>query len=147
MEHENDDELMELYQMLIKEHSKKPKNFGELICDCCHHQKGKNPSCGDEIDLFIKLEEYQITDIKFTGQGCALSIASCSLMTEELKNKNVSEANKIIENFIQNILDENNAKEIDGKIYLLTNVKNFPLRVKCVLLSWRSAENILNKVK
>lgn len=133
-------ELDELYQTLIREHSKKPKNFGKIECHC-HHQKGKNPSCGDEIDIYIDIDKNNIKNINFTGEGCALCIASTSILTETLKGKDIKEAIEIITNFIDFIVREHPIKI--KKLTILGGVRNFPLRVKCVLLGWRTAESIL----
>ena len=136
-------ELIEdLYQSMILEHSKHPRNFGALSCSC--FSKGKNPSCGDELTLFIDKDKYQIKDIKFEGQGCAISIASSSLMTQAVKGKTVAEAKIILNSFIDFIIDD---KELDDKhepLHIFSGVKRFPLRVKCVLLAWRTMEHILN---
>ena len=98
---DNDEDLNNLYQSLVLEHSKKPRNFGSLQCSC--HTKGKNPSCGDTIDLYVKTDESKssIEDIKFTGEGCALCIASTSLMTQAVKGKSLDESNKMVHDFIE----------------------------------------------
>lgn len=135
--------IEELYQSMILEHSKHPRNFGNLTCSC--FSKGKNPSCGDEITLFIDKYNNEIKDIKFEGKGCAISMASSSLMTQAVKGKTVQEAQALLNDFISFILED---KELDDKyepLHIFTGVKKFPLRVKCVLLSWRTMEHILKK--
>lgn len=144
---DNDDELNELYQSLVFEHSKKPRNFGAIECSC--HTKGKNPSCGDEIDLYVKTDVNQsiIEDIKFTGEGCALCIASTSLMTQAIKGKDIITATNTVQNFIHFIVEDNTLNEEYEPLHIFSGVKNFPLRVKCVLLGWRALEKSINKIK
>lgn len=138
--------IQELYQSLIREHSKKPRNFG-ILCPCSCHHKGKNPSCGDELELYILTDkENIITDIKFTGDGCALFLSSTSLMTQLIKGKNINEAIKILEDFIAFIIEDDIILNEDyAPLHIFDNIKNFPLRVKCVLLPWRTLEHILTK--
>jgi nitrogen fixation NifU-like protein len=144
---EDNDELNELYQSLVFEHSKKPRNFGTIECSC--HTKGKNPSCGDEINLYVKSDTNQsvIDDIKFTGEGCALCIASTSLMTQAIKGKDLKKATKITEDFIKFITEDATLEEEYEPLHIFSGVKNFPLRVKCVLLGWRALEKSINKIK
>ncbi len=134
-------ELDELYQTMVLEHSKKPKNFGTI--ENSLYAKGKNPSCGDEIDLYMQIEDEHIKDIKFKGQGCALCIASTSIFTDLIKGKEVEKANETIEEFVNFITKE---KDIHiEKLKIFDGIKKFPLRVKCVLLGWRTAESLLKK--
>ena len=144
---DNDDELNELYQSLVFEHSKKPRNFGILECSC--HTKGKNPSCGDEVDLYVKTDVSRtiVEDIKFTGEGCALCIASASLMTQAIKGKNIITATNTVQDFINFIVEDNTLDEEYEPLHIFNGVKNFPLRVKCVLLGWRALEKSINKIK
>ena len=137
----NNIEIDELYQSMVLEHSKKPRNFGTI--ENSLHAKGKNPSCGDEIDLYMLIENEKIKDVKFKGEGCALCIASTSIFTELIKNKEVNETKDTISSFIKFITKEENIKI--EKLKIFESVKNFPLRVKCVLLGWRTAESILKK--
>lgn len=141
-----DKELIEeLYQSLILEHSKRPRNFGTLE-QCTCHQKGKNPSCGDELEVFLKINENtNIEDIKFYGKGCALFMSSSSLMTQIIKGKSIEEANKILSEFIDFILEDDIILNDNYEpLHIFENIKNFPLRVKCVLLPWRTVEYSLN---
>lgn len=134
-------ELDELYQTMVLEHSKKPRNFGNL--ENSLYAKGKNPSCGDEIDLYMHIEGNCIKDIKFKGQGCALCIASTSIFTDLVKGKDSYKATDTINEFIDFITKE---KEINiEKLKIFEGIKKFPLRVKCVLLGWRTAESLLKK--
>ncbi len=144
----DDDELNELYQSLVLEHSKNPRNFGKIEY-ACHHTKGKNPSCGDEINLYVKSEKNNslINEIKFTGQGCALCIASTSLMTQITKNKTLAESEKIANDFINFIVNDVELSEDYEPLHIFKGVKNFPLRVKCVLLGWRALEKSILEIK
>lgn len=136
--------LDELYENLVLEHSRKPKNFGKLTCNC-HSQKGKNPSCGDQLELFINVDNHLIKDVKFEGEGCALSISSASLMTQAIKNKNIDDVKKLLNQFILFINENKDLDEDYEPLHIYKNVHNFPLRVKCVLLPWRTLEKIIEK--
>lgn len=136
--------LDELYENLVLEHSRKPRNFGKLTCNC-HSQKGKNPSCGDQLELFIDVNNNLIKDVKFEGEGCALSISSASLMTQAIKNKNVDDVKKLLNQFILFINENKELDEDYEPLHIYKNVHNFPLRVKCVLLPWRTLEKIIEK--
>lgn len=144
---ENKEELNELYQTLVLEHSKRPRNFGKIECSC--YAKGKNPSCGDEIDLYLKPNSSNdiVEDLKFTGEGCALCIASTSLMTQKIKNKSVIEAKEIVQEFISFIINETKLSNKNEPLGIFNSLKNFPLRIKCVLLGWRALEKLLNDLK
>ncbi len=134
-------ELDDLYQTMVLEHSKKPRNFGTL--ENSLYAKGKNPSCGDEIDLYMHIEGNCIKDIKFKGQGCALCIASTSIFTDLVKGKDSDKATATINEFVDFITKE---KETNiEKLKIFEGIKKFPLRVKCVLLGWRTAESLLKK--
>ena len=91
--------LDELYESLVLEHSRKPKNFGQLTCSC-QSQKGKNPSCGDQLELFVSIDQNLIQDVKFIGEGCALSMSSSSLMTQAIKGQSVEYTKKLLSQFI-----------------------------------------------
>lgn len=141
-----DKELIdELYQSLILDHSRHPRNFGTL--QCIHHAKGKNPSCGDNLELFLEINEKNIVEnIKFKGEGCALSMSSASLMTQAIKGKSLNEVKKLLNQFIEFIIDDE--KTLDEQyepLHIYSSVHNFPLRVKCVLLPWRTLEHVINQ--
>jgi len=140
-------ELNELYQSIIIEHSKRPRNFGHI--ECSYHTIGKNPSCGDEVNLYIKTDDNKsrIEDIKFNGEGCALSIASASLMTQLVKGKTLIDSKDIINSFINFIVNNETLDEKYKLLHIFDGVKNFPLRVKCVLLSWRALEKFNSQIK
>lgn len=145
MINDDEEELNHLYQSLVLEHSKKPKNYGEIECSC--HTKGKNPSCGDEINLYVKSNNSHIEEIKFTGEGCALCIASTSLMTQMTKNKSLIESEQTVNDFINFIVNNSDLAEKYEPLHIFQGVKNFPLRVKCVLLGWRALEKSISQAK
>lgn len=134
--------LDELYESLVLEHSRKPRNFGKITCTC-QSQKGKNPSCGDQLELFLLIENDLIKEVKFEGEGCALSMSSSSLMTQAIKGKSIIEAKKILNQFVLFIIENNELDENYEPLHIFKNVHNFPLRVKCVLLPWRTLEKII----
>ncbi len=134
------DDLRELYQEVILDHNKNPKNYGKL-----EHanltSEGYNPLCGDHINLYLQVEEGRIRDVSFEGSGCAISKASASLMTAELKGKTVGEAKHLFEKF-QHLVTSSNSEEPDldglGKLAVFAGVREFPLRVKCASLAWHT---------
>jgi nitrogen fixation NifU-like protein len=137
-------ELEELYQEVILDHSRRPRNFGTLPnADVLVH--GDNPSCGDEIHLGIHFDpEGKLAEIKFSGQGCAISQASASMMTMKLKGKTRSEATELSRTFKDLVTGE--AASVSGglgDLQLLQGVRKFPQRVKCAMLAWRAVEQAL----
>ena len=141
------DELTDVYNDLIMEHSMNSYNKKELKDATCL-EVGHNPNCGDEITLEVKLKSNVIEDMAFQGHGCAISQASTSIMIDTLKGKTIKEAKEIIETFIEmikrEIKDENELKKLEDAI-AFKNVANMPARVKCALLAWHTMEDILNK--
>jgi nitrogen fixation protein NifU and related proteins len=137
------DELRELYQQLILDHNKSPRNF-HTMDDPCLSTEGYNPLCGDKLTLYVKIEDDVVADISFVGSGCAISKASASIMTEEIKGKPVDEAKVIFENFREMITTGKVNKEELGKLEVLSGVYKFPSRVKCAILSWHTLKNILD---
>ena len=137
-------ELEELYQEVILDHSRRPRNFGELP-DASVRVRGDNPACGDEIHLAVKFgKDGGLEDIKFTGHGCAISQASASMMTIKLKGKNRTEAESMVAAFqdlIMNASEESPGNM--GDLRLLRGVRKFPQRVKCAMLPWRALEQAL----
>ena len=146
-------DLDELYQEVLLEHSKRPRNFGE-IRDPAVHVHGDNPACGDEIHLHVRFgEDGQVDDVKFTGQGCAISQASASLMTVKLKGKSRTEALALAGAFQDLVISS--AKEREpietervrpkgfGDLAVFGGVRKFPQRVKCAMLPWRAFEQAL----
>lgn len=139
-------DLQDLYQEVIIDHNRNPRNFGKLD-DATQVAEGYNPLCGDKLNLYLKTEDDVITDISFDGSGCAISVASASLMTDSLKGKTIQEAEQLFENFHNLIIDENEP-ELDqiqslGKLAALAGVKKYPARVKCATLCWHTLHSAL----
>ena len=137
-------DLKELYQDIILEHGKSPRNFGK--CEkYTHHAKGYNPLCGDQVQVYLKLnKEKKVENLSFEGSGCAISIASTSIMTELVKEKSLETAKKIIVDFLNMIKNtqEISSNDLDEdqkiKIMSLLGVKQYPMRVKCATLAWHT---------
>lgn len=139
-------ELDELYQSVILDHSKRPRNFGE-IADGAVQVHGDNPSCGDEINLAVKFAaDGAVEDVKFKGLGCAISQASASLMTMKLKGKSETEAREMLRAFHDLVTSEvADPPRMLGDLRLLAGVRKFPQRVKCAMLGWRAFEQALEQ--
>jgi nitrogen fixation NifU-like protein len=139
-------DLRDLYQETILDHSRRPKNFGELE-GATHRAEGYNPLCGDQVEVALHLDGDRVSDIKFKGKGCAISTASASLMTEALKGKTVEEAlalfRKVHDAVTGQPTDELNDDSGLGKLAVLGGVKQYPLRVKCATLAWHALHNAL----
>jgi nitrogen fixation protein NifU and related proteins len=131
-------ELGELYQQVILDHNRKPRNFQKLA-DANRTAEGFNPLCGDQIQLYVKLEDDQIRDIGFQGSGCAISRASASLMTSALKGKSAGEAEELFQRFHRLVTtDEETDPAALGKLAVFSGVREFPARVKCASLAWHT---------
>jgi nitrogen fixation NifU-like protein len=128
--------VMELYQELIIDHSRSPKNFGTLAKKS-HHARGHNPLCGDIIDIDLLVQDTVIINVAFNGDGCAISKASASLMTESIKGKTVSEAINLFDVFHSMLTGEDTTKDL-GKLIVFKGVRQFPIRVKCATLCWHT---------
>ena len=142
--------LKELYQEIILEHGKNPRNLGKFE-NFNKDAKGHNPLCGDKVHLFLKLDENKnVNDISFEGEGCAISMASASIMTDLMKGKSEKEAKEIIDKFLDMIKEKDdintNLLEEDEKTKLMSlgGVKNYPMRVKCATLSWHALSSALD---
>jgi nitrogen fixation protein NifU and related proteins len=139
-------EIEELYQEVILDHSRRPRNFGELA-DAAVLVHGDNPACGDEIHLAVKFDaDGGLQDIKFTGRGCAISQASASLMTMKLKGKGRGDVMKMLRAFHDLVTGEDSdAPKVLGDLRVMKGVRNFPQRVKCAMLAWRAVEQALEQ--
>ena len=139
-------EIEELYQEVILDHSRRPRNFGELA-DAAVRVHGDNPACGDEIHLGVKFDAGGgLQDIKFTGHGCAISQASASLMTMKLSGKNRAEVMEMLQAFHNLVTDERSeAPKTLGDLVVMRGVRKFPQRVKCTMLAWRAVEQALEQ--
>ncbi|HZR79313.1 MAG TPA: SUF system NifU family Fe-S cluster assembly protein [Chthoniobacterales bacterium] len=141
-------DLEELYQEVILDHSRRPRNFGELP-DASVKVHGDNPSCGDEIHLAVKFDgNGGLEAIKFTGHGCAISQASASLMTIKLKGKSRGDVEQMLRAFHDLVTSENNSASKNlGDLQVMRGVRKFPQRVKCAMLPWRAIEQALRQSK
>ena len=135
--------LKDLYKQVILDHSKYPRNNGEVVDG--YKLEMLNPSCGDKITVSMDIEDNIIKDIKFVGTGCSISLASASMLTEELKGLTVSEANLKIKDFLNMIMgNEFNEDNLEDSI-ALHNISQLPARVKCATLAWKITEKILEE--
>jgi len=142
------DLLKDLYQEIILDHGQDPRNFGE--CENYNKSaKGYNPLCGDKVTVTLFLDhDGMIKEIKFSGEGCAISIASASLMTEKLKNKSLNEADKLFNDFTNLVKGQTEGLKIltkDDSLYALKGVKAFPMRVKCATMAWHTYKSAVNE--
>ncbi|WP_372368450.1 Fe-S cluster assembly sulfur transfer protein SufU [Candidatus Uabimicrobium sp. HlEnr_7] len=137
--------LRELYQEIVMDHYSDPRNFGKLDkADYTVHVN--NPSCGDEIDLEIIVDNGKIEQVKFHGQGCVLSQASASMMTEMIQGKSITEIMNIADNFRYFITGKGEVNIDLEDLEIFEGVKQFPLRVKCACLAWSALREILQKI-
>ena len=139
-------EIEELYQEVILDHSRRPRNFGDLV-DAGVRVHGDNPACGDEIHLGVKFDAGGgLQDIKFTGHGCAISQASASLMTTKLKGKSRTEVTEMLRAFHGLVTDETSETPGTlGDLRVMRGMRKFPQRVKCAMLPWRAVEQALEQ--
>ena len=146
-------DLKELYKDIILEHGKSPRNFGK--CEKhTHEAKGYNPLCGDKVQIYLKLNnEKKVENLAFEGTGCAISIASTSIMTELVKKKSVEVAKRIVIDFLDMIKNTSEIKSNDldedqkTKIMSLSGVKQYPMRVKCATLAWHTLTSAIEEKK
>jgi nitrogen fixation NifU-like protein len=138
-------ELTDLYQQVILDHNRRPRNYGKLE-GANRHAEGFNPICGDHLTLYLRLNGDVIDDLRFEGEGCAISKASASLMTEGLKGKTTAEAEALFER-MHELLTGNGDAEAQaaelGKLAVFSGVREFPARVKCASLSWHALHSAL----
>ena len=139
----NDIELGDLYQELIVDHSRRPRNFRRLE-SATHQAEGFNPLCGDKVRVYVDLSNNMVRDAGFEGEGCAISKASASLMTESIKGKSKEEVEKLISRFRD--LATGSADGIDlGKLAVFSGLRGFPTRVKCATLVWHTLRAALER--
>ena len=133
-------ELSELYQQVILDHNKKPRNFRKLET-ANHTAEGFNPLCGDQLTVYLYLEADAVKDISFEGSGCAISKAAASMMTQAVKGKTKEEVEQLFDEFHKMVtgdLDEENTPNRLGNLKIFAGVRDFPVRVKCATLSWHT---------
>jgi len=146
-------DLKQLYQDIILEHGKSPRNFGK--CDGYSHKaKGHNPLCGDQIQIYLKMDkDKKVENLSFEGSGCAISIASTSIMTELIKGKSIDSTKNIVRAFLNMIKNtpEIKSKDLDEdqktKMMSLSGVKQYPMRVKCATLAWHTLTSAMDGKK
>ena len=138
-------DLTELYQEVILDHNRRPRNF-RTIPSPSHHAEGCNPLCGDRLTLYVQVTGDTITDVAFEGSGCAISKASASLMTDALKGMTVQEANRLFERFHRVVTTPPDQPVEDlGKLSALAGVRVFPVRVKCASLPWHTFKAAIDR--
>ena len=141
-------DLSALYQEVILDHNRRPRNFAVLE-DADHQSEGFNALCGDRVTVYLKLKDSVVDEISFQGSGCAISMASASLMTESLKGRSLEEVEALFERFHQLVtgnLDSEDHSEPDlGKLVVFEGVSRYPVRVKCATLTWHTLRAALEK--
>ena len=139
-------DLRDLYQEVIFDHNRNPRNFHKLA-DANRVAEGFNPMCGDRLTVYMKVEDGVIRDVSFEGKGCAISTASASLMTENLKGKTEAEAEKLFQGFHATVTGKGESAAPLGKLSVLTGVREYPARVKCATLAWHTVHAALANQK
>ena len=138
-------ELSDLYQEVILDHNRRPRNF-HALADASHTAEGYNPLCGDRLTLYLQVTGDTITDMSFEGAGCAISKASASMMTDALKGRTVAEADALFARFHQMVTTPPDQPVEDmGKLSSLAGVREFPVRVKCASLAWHTLKAAMAK--
>lgn len=142
-----DQNLRELYQEIILDHSRHPRHFGALA-EANHVAEGHNPLCGDKVKVYLKVDENdRIADVAFEGKGCAISVASASLMTELLQGRSVGEAERMMGGFLHLVKGEDGPgldSEDKERLEVMAGVSAFPMRVKCATLAWHAMKAALD---
>ncbi|MDH3197326.1 MAG: SUF system NifU family Fe-S cluster assembly protein [Candidatus Krumholzibacteria bacterium] len=140
-------EMRELYQEVIIDHHKRPRNFGKLE-GANRHSEGYNPLCGDRVTVYLRVEGDRIQEVSFDGSGCAICVASSSVMTETLKGKTLADVEALFGKFHDLVTgppDETAATEGLGKLAVFGGVREFPVRVKCAILPWHTLQAALRQ--
>jgi nitrogen fixation NifU-like protein len=138
-------DLNDLYQEVILDHNKRPRNF-RTIENASHQAEGHNPLCGDRLSLYLKVDDGRISDVAFVGSGCAISKASASLMTDAVKGQPVEEVRSLFERFHRMVTTPpDQPVEPMGKLSALAGVREFPVRVKCASLAWHTLKAALDR--
>lgn len=132
------DDLNDLYQQIILDHSRSPRNF-RLLPQADRTAQGHNPLCGDNVTVYLKLDGDRIGDIAFQGSGCAISKASASILTEALKGRRLDEVRPLFDQVHQLVTTGQGADRAPGKLAVFAGVHKFPARVKCAILPWHAA--------
>lgn len=138
-------DLRELYQEVIFDHNRRPRNFHALD-DATHRADGHNPLCGDQLTVYARVEGGVVQDVSFIGHGCAISTASASLMTEAVKGRPVEEVEALFQD-MHAMLTESHPERDLGKLEVLSGVREFPARVKCATLAWHTLHNAITQAQ
>ncbi len=138
-------ELDDLYQSVILDHNRAPRNFRKLE-DATNHAEGHNPLCGDHFDVWFKVDGAVISEAAFLGQGCAISKASASMMTQAVKGKTIGEARALFEKFHEVVTGNGGPAALPSKLEVFRGVSAFPIRVKCATLSWHAMRQALTDI-
>jgi len=138
-------DLKDLYRDIIVDHNRHPRNFRE-IADADRRADGFNPLCGDKLTVYVKLDGERISDVSFHGSGCAISVASASLLTESIKGRSIAEAEELFAQMHRLLTLDDAAVDIPalGKLGALSGVRAFPARVKCASLCWHTLDAALH---
>jgi nitrogen fixation protein NifU and related proteins len=141
-------DLGDLYQEVILDHNRKPRNFGDLP-EADRRAEGHNPLCGDRITVFVDLEGDTVKDVRFQGSGCAISKASASMMTESVKGKTLAQAEALFEGFHRLLTEDGTVADPKtlGKLVVFSGVREFPVRVKCATLAWHTLRAALENLR
>ena len=141
-------ELRHLYQEVILDHGRKPRNFRELAPPALAAD-GHNPVCGDRVTVYVDTDGETVRDVAFGGEGCAISVASASMMTQILRGKSLDEARRIFESFhelLTGTIEPEQAEPVLGKLMVFAGVREFPVRVKCATLAWHTFRAALDRM-
>ncbi len=134
-------DIRELYQEVIIDHTRRPRNFG-AVDPANGRAEGYNPLCGDKVTITVALDGEHVTDVRFEGDGCSISTASASLMTESIKGKTLAEAGELFERFHKLVTSEGDGADL-GKLAVMAGVRDYPMRVKCATLAWHTLQAAL----
>lgn len=137
-------DLRELYQEVIFDHNRNPRNF-HVLDDANRSADGHNPLCGDQLTVFAKVNEGRVEDVSFVGHGCAISTASASLMTEAVKGRPIDEVEALFQDIHLMLTDAHPEGKDFGKLEVLSGVREFPARVKCASLAWHTLHNAITQ--
>lgn len=139
-------DLRELYQEVIFDHNRNPRNFRAME-DANRHANGHNPLCGDQLTVFLQVDDGVVSDVSFVGHGCAISTASASLMTEAVKGRRLEEVESLFQDIHQMLTDAHPEGRDLGKLEVLSGVREFPARVKCASLAWHTLHNAMTQAQ
>jgi nitrogen fixation NifU-like protein len=141
-------DIKDLYQEVIVDHNRSPRNFRKME-NANRSAEGYNPLCGDKLTIFMKIEKGVIEDVSFDGSGCAISVASASLMTQHIKGKTEEEADAVFNKFHEMVMDKSDTTadfESMGKLAALAGVKQYPSRIKCATLCWHTLNAAIKQI-